>query len=84
MQRIVERFFDPWQRDEAIAYVDALMAAMERAAAQPGLCTPREDLRPGVRMGRYKAHRFAFVVRDGVLVVLRVAHGRQRVEDMFR
>lgn len=57
-------------------YHDGLAATFSFLAAYPQAARERIELRPPVRIHRYKAHLVIYEVRDQV-VVLRVRHGRE-------
>ena len=63
---------------QADVYEDGLYAAFDFLAANPFALRVRTELNPPLRAYRYKAHMIIFDVEaDGLVMILRVRHGRE-------
>lgn len=71
--------------ERAFAYVTAVREKAERVAEQPGIGTPQDDLRPGLRSVTYRRRTIILYKLEGeTMEVVCVLHGGRDLQRALR
>ncbi len=71
---------DAWGYDQAHRYLAELQQRFVEVADNPLLGRDRGDLRRGIRSRTAGHHVIYYAILDGIVVILRVMHPRQRMD----
>ncbi|MEO1238455.1 MAG: type II toxin-antitoxin system RelE/ParE family toxin [Pseudomonadota bacterium] len=66
-----------WGREQAVAYLNGFIAAVERLRAQPQMGRLRRDIAPNVRSVLYRPYTIYYVFRTAEIRVIGVVHERR-------
>jgi toxin ParE1/3/4 len=81
LEQIWDYTCQPWDVDQAEAYLRELQHAIERAASNPRIGRVCDEIRPGYRKLAAGSHILYYrVTADGVVDIVRVLHQRMDVD----
>ncbi|NYJ12308.1 toxin ParE1/3/4 [Rhizobium leguminosarum] len=65
-------------------YIDDLFSTFELLANNPRMARERRELNPPMRLHLHHAHMIAYVVSEEGILIVRVLHGREDWQSLFR
>ena len=69
--------------EKASRFIRELREKMDILAEQPGMGRRRDELSPGLRSFRFGKYIVFYRVVDDDIIINRVLHGRQNIDDLF-
>jgi toxin ParE1/3/4 len=70
--------------DAAAAWVEMMYDRFSYLAQSPGVGTPRDDLRPGLRSLAAGDYLVLYIRTRGAVTILRVVHGKRNLPGLFQ
>lgn len=82
LDEILEVSREVWGERQVRRYADAINRGLRTVDQFPGVGRHRNDLSPGLRTFPVESHLILYEEQGNVVVVLRIAHQRQRLDDL--
>lgn len=72
-----------WSRDQAVAYLSGLDAALTLLCTFPEMARERSEFSPPVRLYPYRSHIVVYLATDTSLDVIRLLHGKSDWQSLL-